>query len=72
MNKLKEAEFLYMLEGKFYGGAELLKKKSKIRQNCWTRNVKFVVDIQYNSFNIDRVLSHTTIVLIYLLVCPLG
>ena len=28
-NKLKEAEFSYMLEGKFYGGAELLKKKSK-------------------------------------------
>ena len=44
MNKLKEAIFLYVLEGKFYGGAELLKKKSKIRQNCWTRNVKFDMD----------------------------
>ena len=45
MNKLKEAELLYVLEGKFYGIAELLKKKkSKIRQNCWTRNVKFDMD----------------------------
>ena len=44
MNKLKGVEFWYMLEGKFYGGAELLKKKSKIRQNCWTRNVKFDID----------------------------
>ena len=43
-NKLKEAEFWCMLEGEFYGGAELLKKKSKIRQNCWTRNVKFDID----------------------------
>ena len=37
INKLKEAEFWYMLEGKFYGGAELV-KKSKIRQNCWANN----------------------------------
>ena len=29
INKLKEAEFLYMLQGKFYGGAELLKKSQK-------------------------------------------
>ena len=34
IKKLKEAEFLYTLEGKFYGGAELLKKKSKIKQSC--------------------------------------
>ena len=33
-----------MPEEKFYGGAELLKKKSKIRQNCWTRNLKFDID----------------------------
>ena len=30
MNKPKEAEVSYMLEGKLYWGAELLKKKSKI------------------------------------------
>ena len=29
IKKLKEAEFLYTLEGKFYGGAELLKKSQK-------------------------------------------
>ena len=33
-------------EGKFYGGAELLKKKSKIRQNCWTRKVELVINNQ--------------------------
>ena len=45
MNKLKEAEFLYMLEGKFYGGAELLEKKSKIRQIAGFRNLKLdIVD----------------------------
>ena len=31
------------------------KKMSKIKQNCWTRNIKFVVNFQYKSFNIDRV-----------------
>ena len=46
MNKPKEAEFSYMLEEKFYGGAELLKKKSKIRQNCWTRKVELVINNQ--------------------------
>ena len=29
IKKLKGAEFLYILEGKFYGGAEEFKKKSK-------------------------------------------
>ena len=38
------------------------KKKSKIKQNCWTRNVKFLVNFQYKGFNIDRVLSCSTIV----------
>ena len=45
-NKPKEVEFWCMPEGKFYGGAELLKKKSKIRQNCWTRKVELVINNQ--------------------------
>ena len=39
-----------MLEGRFYGGAcwqcRATKKKSKTRQNCWTRKVELVINNQ--------------------------
>ena len=53
-----------MVQGKFCWGAKLL-TKVKNKTKPLTRNVKFVVNIQYNSFNIDRVLSHTIGLLIF-------